>query len=113
MVRHTTSSKEVIDLLIAWLDVSFAFYLVLFLRPNLSPASVDYVLPSLMITLVVVGSSFVVHELLHKFTAQHFGCWSEFRASYTMLVFAILFAALAGIVFAAPGETMIYAPAIT
>jgi Zn-dependent protease len=113
MVRHTTSSKEVIDLLIAWLGVSFAFYLVLFLRPNLSHASVEYVLPSLIVTLVVVGSSFVLHELLHKFTAQHFGFWSEFRASYTMLVFAILFAALAGIVFAAPGATMIYAPAIT
>src|SRR5674536_378771 len=87
MVRHTTSSKEVIDLLIAWLGVSFAFYLVLFLRPNLSHASVEYVLPSLIITLVVVGSSFVLHELLHKFTAQHFGFWSEFRASYTMLVY--------------------------
>jgi Zn-dependent protease len=111
MTRHTTSSKEVLDLLIAWLGVSFAFYLVLF-RPALSYASLENVLP-LIITLVVVGSSFVLHELLHKFTAQHFGFWSEFRASYTMLAFAILFAAIAGIVFAAPGATMIYGPAIT
>jgi Zn-dependent protease len=112
MVRHTTSSKEVLDLLIAWLGVSFAFYLALF-RPNLSHASLEDVLPSLIITLVVVGSSFVLHELLHKFTAQRFGFWSEFRASYTMLAFAILFAAIAGIVFAAPGATMIYGPTIT
>src|SRR5665811_2324303 len=112
MTRHTTSRKEVLDLFVAWLGVSFAFYLALF-RPNLSQASLVNVLPTLIITLVVVGSSFVLHELLHKFTAQHFGFWSEFRASYTMLVFAILFAALAGIVFAAPGATMIYAPAIT
>ena len=112
-MRHTTSSKEVLDLLIAWLGVSFAFYLVLFLRPNLSQASLVNVLPTLIITLVVVGSSFVLHELLHKFTAQHFGFWSEFRASYTMLAFAVLFAAVAGIVFAAPGATMIYGPTIT
>ncbi len=112
MTRHTTSSKEVLDLLIAWLGVSFAFYLVLF-RPNWSHASFESVLPPLIITLVVVGSSFVLHELLHKFTAQHFGFWSEFRASYTMLAFAILFAAISGIVFAAPGATMIYGPTIT
>ncbi|MGZ7193884.1 MAG: hypothetical protein ACXVIZ_08250, partial [Halobacteriota archaeon] len=72
MTRHTTSSKEVLDLLIAWLGVSFAFYLALF-RPDLSHASIENVLPKLSITLVVVGSSFVLHELLHKFTAQHFG----------------------------------------
>ncbi len=112
MARHATSRKEVLDLLIAWLGVSFAFYLALF-RPNLSHVSLEYVLPTLIITLVVVGSSFVLHELLHKFTAQHFGFWSEFRASYIMLAFAILFAAIAGIVFAAPGATMIYGPAIT
>jgi Zn-dependent protease len=112
MTRHPTSSKEVLDLFIAWLGVSFAFYLALF-RPDFSHASLTYVLPPLIITLIVVGSSFVLHELLHKFTAQHFGFWSEFRASYTMLAFAVLFAAIAGIVFAAPGATMIYGPTIT
>jgi Zn-dependent protease len=112
MARHTTSSKEVLDLFIAWLGVSFAFYLALF-RPNFSQVSVEKVLPTLIVTLVVVGSSFVLHELLHKFTAQRFGFWSEFRASYPMLVFAVLFAAVAGIVFAAPGATMIYGPTIT
>jgi Zn-dependent protease len=112
MARHTTSSKEVLDLFIAWLGVSFAFYLALF-RPNFSQASLENVLPTLIITLVVVGSSFVLHELLHKFTAQRFGFWSEFRASYPMLAFAVLFAAVAGIVFAAPGATMIYGPTIT
>jgi Zn-dependent protease len=112
MARHTTSSKEVLDLLIAWLAVSFAFYLALF-RPALSYASLGYVLPELIVTLVVVGSSFVLHELLHKFAAQRFGFWSEFRASYTMLALSIVFAAVAHIVFAAPGATMIYGPSIT
>jgi Zn-dependent protease len=112
MVRHTTSSKEVLDLLIAWLGVSFAFYLA-FSRPDFSNVSLEYVLLTLAVPLLVVGSSFVLHELLHKFTAQHFGFWSEFRANYATLALSILFAYVTHIVFAAPGATMIYGPSIT
>jgi Zn-dependent protease len=112
MMRHTTSSKEVLDLLIAWLGVSFAFYLA-FSRPDFTSVSLEYVLATLTVPLLVVGSSFVLHELLHKFTAQHFGFWSEFRANYTTLALSILFAYVTHIVFAAPGATMIYGPDIT
>jgi hypothetical protein len=38
--------------------------------------------------------SFMVHELAHKFTAQHYGMWSEFRmttAGYYMSAIAIVF----------------------
>jgi Zn-dependent protease len=112
VARHTTSNKEVFDLFIAWLAISFAFYLALF-RPYVSYTSLENIIPELIVTLIVVGSSFVLHELLHKFTAQRFGFWSEFRASYTMLALSIVFAAVTRIVFAAPGATMIYAPSIT
>jgi len=112
MARHATSSKEVLDLLIAWLGVSFAFYLA-FSRPNFSNVSLEYVLATLTVPLLVVGSSFVLHELLHKLTAQHFGFWSEFRANYVTLALSILFAYVTRIVFAAPGATMIYGPSIT
>jgi Zn-dependent protease len=112
MTRHTTSSKEVLDLFVAWLGVSFAFYLA-FSRPDFSNVSLEYVLVTLTVPLLVVGSSFVLHELLHKFTAQHFGFWSEFRANYTTLALSILFAYVTHIVFAAPGATMIYGPSIT
>jgi Zn-dependent protease len=112
MTRHTTSSKEVLDLFVAWLGVSFAFYLA-FSRPDFSNVSLEYVLVTLTVPLLVVGSSFVLHELLHKFTAQHFGFWSEFKANYTTLALSILFAYVTHIVFAAPGATMIYGPSIT
>lgn len=111
MSYHTTSSREILDLLIAWLGVSFAFSLA-FIR-QLSFTSVSNTLVTLLVPFVIVGSGFVLHELLHKFTAQHFGFWSEFRASYTTLVLSIVFAAVTGIVFAAPGATMIYGPNIT
>jgi len=108
MARHSTSSKELTDLFVAWLGVSFAFYLVFgAVLPN-APFVLTLALP-----LLVVGSSFVLHELLHKFTAQRFGFWSEFRANYVTLGLSILFAYVVHIVFAAPGATMIYGPNIT
>jgi len=71
------------------------------------------ILVTLTVPLLVVGSSFVLHELLHKYTAQRFGFWSEFRANYVTLGLSILFAYVVHIVFAAPGATMIYGPNIT
>jgi len=112
MVRHSTSSKELVDLFVAWLGVSFAFYLA-FSGVSLSSASLEDILLTLTVPLLVVGSSFVLHELLHKYTAQRFGFWSEFRANYVTLGLSILFAYVTHIVFAAPGATMIYGPTIT
>ncbi|MGZ4905795.1 MAG: peptidase M50 [Halobacteriota archaeon] len=79
----------------------------------MSLTSVRDTLITVLVPFVIVGSGFVLHELLHKFTAQHFGFWSEFRANYVTLALSILFAAFTGIVFAAPGATMIYGPNIT
>ncbi len=111
MSSRTTSSREILDLLIAWLGVSFAFSLAFGLHVSLT--SVSATLVTLLVPFVIVGSGFVLHELLHKFSAQHFGFWSEFRANYATLALSILFAAFTGIVFAAPGATMIYGPNIT
>ena len=36
-------------------------------------------LPILMIVAALTALAFILHELAHKFTAQHFGLWSEFR----------------------------------
>lgn len=111
-MQHSTSSKELVDLFAAWLGVSFAFYLA-FSAASLSNASLEYILLTLSVPLLVVGSSFVLHELLHKFAAQRYGFWSEFRANYVTLGLSILFAYVTHIVFAAPGATMIYGPQIT
>jgi Zn-dependent protease len=50
----------------------------------------------------------VLHELAHKFTAMRFGYWAEFRKDNQMLLIAVVLAALAGVVFAAPGATVVY-----
>ena len=106
-----TSAKELHDLILAWLAVSFAFSLAF--GPVFFTASIANLVPSFIISLIVVGTGFVLHELMHKFTAQRFGFWSEFRADYRMLIFSVILAYIIHIVFAAPGATLIYGRGIT
>ncbi|HYA61213.1 MAG TPA: site-2 protease family protein [Candidatus Acidoferrum sp.] len=111
MPTISTSRKELQDLTLSWLAVSFAFSLVL--RPAFFTTSIPNLVQGFMISLLVVGTGFVLHELMHKFTAQRFGFWSEFRANYTMLIFSVFLAYIIRIVFAAPGATLIYGRGIT
>jgi len=57
--------------------------------------------------LLTVGLGFLLHEIAHKFVAQKYGCWAEFRADDRMLIFAIIGAMFFGFVFAAPGAVLI------
>ncbi|HYA83681.1 MAG TPA: site-2 protease family protein [Candidatus Bathyarchaeia archaeon] len=111
MSATSTSTKELQDLILAWLAVSFAFSLAF--RPAFFTTSIPNLVPSFIISLIVVGTGFVLHELMHKFTAQRFGFWSEFRADYRMLIFSVILAYIIHIVFAAPGATLIYGRGIT
>ena len=60
------------------------------------------------VSLFTVGIGFILHEMAHKFTAIKYGFWAEFRKDNTMLLVAVALAALVGVVFAAPGATVIY-----
>jgi Zn-dependent protease len=102
--------REWKDLLTAWLAIALAFTLI-FVRANIS--DVFGFLVFFAISLVTVGIGFVLHEMAHKFTAMRFGYWAEFRKDTQMLLIAIVLAALAGIVFAAPGATVIYGGALS
>lgn len=96
--------RERRDLFIAWIAISIAFTLI-FVRGGVDPmALVLY----FIISLITVGFAFILHELAHKFTAMKFGFWAEFRKSNEMLLVAVALAALVGVVFAAPGATVIY-----
>ena len=107
------------DLIIAWIALAVAFTIALivsgglvsFISKAVSGATIDITADKLLITfvaaLIIVGLSFCLHELAHKYTAIHYGFWSEFRKSNPMLVMSVCLAALLGIVFAAPGATLI------
>ncbi len=56
----------------------------------------------IMVSAIGAGSGFLLHELAHKFVAQKYGYWAEYRANKTGLIFMIV-AAFMGILFAAPG----------
>lgn len=98
------SPHERRDLLIAWGAIAVAFSLI-YVRGSITLASFALFFA---VSLLTVGVGFVLHELAHKFAAMHFGYWAEFRKDNTMLIVAVILAALAGVVFAAPGATIIY-----
>ncbi|MCD6461892.1 MAG: site-2 protease family protein [Thermoplasmata archaeon] len=79
--------------------LSFAFTLIL-LRARIQ------VFWALGIALVAVLTGFLLHELAHKYTAQHYGCWAEFRA-WDMGLLLALISGFAGFLFAAPGAVYI------
>jgi Zn-dependent protease len=100
------SRQERFDLLVAWVAISLAFALI-FIR-NFGGANPITALLFIGVSLVTVGIGFVAHEMAHKFTAMKYGYWAEFRKDNTMLLVAVALAALVGVVFAAPGATVIY-----
>ena len=55
---------------------------------------------------LTVGIGFVFHEMAHKFVAQKYGCFAEFRANMNMLWLALIMSWF-GFVIAAPGAVMI------
>jgi len=101
--------RERSDLLIAWLAISIAFSLI-FIRGGVT---LETFLVFLVVSLLTVGIGFILHEMAHKFTAMRYGYWAEFRKDNLMLLIAVVMAALVGVVFAAPGATVIYGASIT
>lgn len=96
------SSLELRDLFISLVALVVAFSVLIVGRS----------LPGIEIILIItvgVGTGFLLHEMAHKFVAQHFGYYAEYRASMYGLIFAVV-AAFAGFIFAAPGAVMIRKP---
>jgi Zn-dependent protease len=59
-----------------------------------------------LISVVGVGTGFLLHELAHKFVAQRYGYWAEYRASWSGL-FIMIVMSFMGFIFAVPGAVMI------
>jgi len=98
------SKLEIFDLLKAWMIVSLAFTIV---RVGLS-FSINFII-GFLISAFTVGIGLIAHELGHKFIAQKYGIFAEFRAYNNMLWLAIIMSFF-GFIFAAPGAVMIAGP---
>ena len=92
------SDTEVKDLVLAWALLSVAFAIAL--------GRTESFWTNMWIAALTAGVAFVVHELAHKFTAQHFGKFAEFRANLSMLILSVV-VAFTGLLIAAPGAVVI------
>lgn len=95
------SKIEIQHLLRAWILVSLAFAIAF------SGFGIDAKFGiAVLFSAVTAGIGFLGHELMHKYVAQKYGCWAEFRANDFMLGLMLLFSFL-GFIFAAPGGVYI------
>jgi len=97
-MKIKTSKTELVDLLKAWIAISIAFGILL--KGSLGFQT------AILVAAFSVGIGFLLHELAHKFVAQHFHCFAEFRSFDFMLILAVLMSFF-GFIFAAPGAVMI------
>lgn len=62
-----------------------------------------------LVTLLIIGTGFLGHELAHKFVAQRYGAWAEFKLWTVGAIMSLVFSAVSGgaFIFAAPGAVYI------
>jgi Zn-dependent protease len=107
-----TSAREIRDIILADVVLTIAFALLLsggLLSKTIKPTSILAVLP---IAAVAVAVSFVLHELMHKFVAQHYGAWAEFRTWPIGLVITLA-SSMFGFLIGIPGATYIFSNSFT
>ncbi len=96
--------EELKELLISAVVIGFVFAWIM--RKNQIFSDTNFFIVFL-IMLAAVGAAFIFHELAHKFVAQRYGYWAEYRMWETGLILAFFLAVATGIVFAAPGAVYI------
>lgn len=99
------SDEEISQLIKSWAAISLAFTIA-GMTGSFGPSGGGQFVQAFFVSAVTVGLAFLLHELAHKFVAQHFGCWAEFRSFDMGLLLAVIMS-FTGIVFAAPGAVMV------
>jgi Zn-dependent protease len=100
--RIRFSRQEILQMLIAVAALSFAFFMIM-IPANASTYALGYFAA---VSTVAVVTGFLMHEMAHKFVAQRYGAWAEFRIFPLGLLMAVVFSFM-GFVFAAPGAVYI------
>jgi len=106
LTRFSFSKRELTELAISIAVMSLAFSFIIaddmlfLLKGDIAP---------LLISFIAVGSAFFFHEIGHKFMAQKYELWAEFRMWKEGLMLALFLAVASGgsFVFAAPGAVHI------
>jgi len=104
------SRVEITHILISMCVLTIAFSL-LFTKNNLffgitRGFNLEALLLFIPVSFFSIVTAFFFHEISHKFMAQKFGLWSEFRMYPRGLLLALLLSLFVPFVFAAPGAVM-------
>ena len=100
------SKTEIREIIIAVTIISLAFAIML--RSSVLVVSSEMLnyLAIFGLSALLVITSFIPHEMAHKWVAQKYGAWAEFRMYPAGLMMAIVFSFF-GFLFAAPGAVYI------
>ena len=98
--------RELVALSIAWIVLGISFSTRYMFAWFATPIAL---LEVFLLSMIVIGTGFLGHELAHKFTAQRYGAWAEFRLWTMGAIMTLVFAAVSQgtFVFAAPGAVYI------
>ena len=88
--RFGTTRTEMVHIAIAMLARAAVLYIVFVKNPAFAKIKDQGIVFMVIASLSISIFGFVLHELGHKVTAQHFGHWSEFRANWAMLGLALV-----------------------
>lgn len=111
MFRSLMEMDEVKQILISVIAISFAFTLVFAELSGLFEFPKEFFI-FMLLSIVTVGSGFILHEMSHKIVAIYYGAYARFRMWTQGLIF-MLIVSLFGVLFAAPGAVYIYSRTIT
>lgn len=93
------STLEIKEIVKAWIGVSLVFAIAMTgLKGTLFIA--------IPIALITGGIGFLLHEMAHKYVAQRYRCWAEFRANNGALLIGLALS-LFGVILLAPGGVYI------
>ncbi len=102
---------EAVQIIISVAAISFAFSLVFAGLGGMLDYPKEFMVFTIL-SLVTVGSGFILHEMAHKLVAIYYGARAAFRMWTQGLVFMLVTSAF-GVLFAAPGAVYIYSSRIT
>ena len=100
------SRIEITHIIISIFILTIAFSFWLGGGGLLTNSNYNSIISSIPFAFAGVVTGFFFHELSHKFMAQKFNLWAEYRYFPLGLVLALLLSVFTGFVFAAPGAVM-------
>ena len=111
MLGTYVENDELMQITISVVAISFGFALVFAGLDGMLHYPGEFLI-FMMLSLVTVGSGFILHEMAHKLVAIYYGAQARFRMWVNGLVL-MLITSVFGFLFAAPGAVYIEAKQVT